>query len=93
MRKTLTATAAAISVVVSMMSMSQAVQAADPQTLNVWTVDEPNPFTEKMANEFAKQHPDVKVQIRRADTDFYKFGYIKIARFDGLALAFSGRQL
>jgi len=65
MKRTLTASCAAISLAVSMLSMTTAAQAADQQTLSVWTVDEPNPFTEHMANEFAKLHPEVKVQIRR----------------------------
>jgi multiple sugar transport system substrate-binding protein len=34
-------------------------------TLSVWAVDEPDNYTEKMAQEFAKLHPDVHLQIRK----------------------------
>ncbi len=39
--------------------------AADPQTLNIWANDEQKSITIDMANEFAKLHPEIKVQIRR----------------------------
>ncbi|HEY4296887.1 MAG TPA: extracellular solute-binding protein, partial [Paraburkholderia sp.] len=34
-------------------------------TLSVWAVDEPDNYTEKMAQEFAKLHPEVHLQIRK----------------------------
>ncbi|MEX3812882.1 sugar ABC transporter substrate-binding protein [Paraburkholderia sp. BR13439] len=34
-------------------------------SLSVWAVDEPDDYTAKMAQEFAKLHPDVHLQIRK----------------------------
>ncbi|KPC50454.1 ABC transporter substrate-binding protein [Amantichitinum ursilacus] len=34
-------------------------------TLSVWAVDEPDNYTEKMAREFAKLHPDIQLQVRK----------------------------
>ncbi|MDR3429979.1 sugar ABC transporter substrate-binding protein [Silvimonas sp.] len=39
--------------------------AALAASLSVWAVDEPDNYTEKMAREFAKLHPDVQLQVRK----------------------------
>jgi multiple sugar transport system substrate-binding protein len=63
MKRALQAGCAALSVALSLLAPSA--HAADPQTLNIWANDEQKSITIDMANEFAKLHPEIKVQIRR----------------------------
>ncbi len=63
MKRTLQAGCAALSVAISL--LAPGAHAADPQTLNIWANDEQKSITIDMANEFAKLHPEIKVQIRR----------------------------
>lgn len=58
----LTGTFAALGVAMSMLTP---LAHADQTTLSIWANDEPQSITITLANEFAKLHPDVKVQIRR----------------------------
>ena len=60
--KVLTRVAAALGIA---MSAWVPLAHADSPTLSIWANDEPNSITITLANEFAKLHPDVKVQIRR----------------------------
>ena len=53
---------AAVALGLALSSLSAASFAA---TLSVWAVDEPDNYTEKMAREFAKLHPDVQLQVRK----------------------------
>ncbi len=65
MKRTFTAACAVLGVATAMLASVPAAHAADPQTLSIWANDEPKSITIDMANEFAKLHPEVKVQIRR----------------------------
>jgi multiple sugar transport system substrate-binding protein len=47
------------------MAFALSATAVRASTLSVWAVDEPDNYTEKMAQEFAKLHPDVHLQIRK----------------------------
>ena len=58
MKKQLSAVCAALGMVMAMSPTWAA-------TLSVWAVDEPDNYTEKMAKEFGKLHPEVQLQVRK----------------------------
>jgi multiple sugar transport system substrate-binding protein len=65
MKRTFTTACAVLGVATAMLAAVPLAHAADAQTLSIWANDEPKSITIDMANEFAKLHPEVKVQIRR----------------------------
>ncbi|GGP21121.1 ABC transporter substrate-binding protein [Silvimonas iriomotensis] len=60
MKKNIRATCLALGLTFSLTSF-----ASLAASLSVWAVDEPDNYTEKMAREFVKLHPDVQLTVRK----------------------------
>ncbi|GAB7127833.1 extracellular solute-binding protein [Silvimonas sp. JCM 19000] len=54
-----------ISTICATLTLALASASSLAATLSVWAVDEPDNYTEKMAREFAKLHPDIQLQVRK----------------------------